>query len=212
LPAAILAPVAVLALLVGRTLIALTAIHRHDTGDALAVEAAEAGIAIARRLALLAAAVGVTVGVLTLLAERAAVRLAAKSDAAPATQCPPSQVRPGEQSHAVRHCVLKSCTHTWAAQSAQVGQLGTHVHRYPVGQLAAPFAWLPQIEIGAGQTRSTLVGSLACAAGNSPITARQTATTRRTRMDLPEPATFNGLRRPRHIPNGHAARWVAMRD
>jgi hypothetical protein len=134
-----------------------------------------------------------------------------KSDAVPATQCPPSQVRPGEQSHAVRHCVLRSGTQTWTAQSAQVGQLGTHVHRYPVGQLAAPFAGVPQVEIGAGQTRSSFAGSLARAAGNSPTTPRQRASTSRTLMNLRSRLRSRAAA-TQHIPNSHAARRVATRD
>ena len=67
-----------LALLAGRALVALAAEYRREAGDALTVEAAEAGLAVACRLALLTAAVGPTVAMLTLLSDRAAVRLAAE--------------------------------------------------------------------------------------------------------------------------------------
>ena len=78
LTAAILPAVAVLALLAGRALVALAAEHRREAGDALAVEAAEAGLAVAGGLALLAAAVRAAVAMLALLADRAAIRFAAE--------------------------------------------------------------------------------------------------------------------------------------
>lgn len=89
LAAAVLAAVAVLALLAGGALIALTAEHRGEAGDALAVETAETGRTVAGGLALLATAVAAAVGMLALLADWAAVRLAAKyrcdaGDAVPA--------------------------------------------------------------------------------------------------------------------------------
>jgi hypothetical protein len=66
----------VLALLPGRALITLAAVHRGETGDALAVEAAEPRFAIAGRLTLLAAAIEAPVAMLALLAEGAALRFA----------------------------------------------------------------------------------------------------------------------------------------
>jgi hypothetical protein len=75
LTAAILPPVAMLALLAGGALGAVATEHRRDSGDTLAVETAQAGIAIAGGLALLSAAITLTVAVLALLPDRAAVGL-----------------------------------------------------------------------------------------------------------------------------------------
>lgn len=78
LAAAVLASVAVLTLLPKHALIALTAEHGRDAGDALAVEAAQSGLAVAGGLALLAAAIQPPVAVLALLPDWAAVGLAAE--------------------------------------------------------------------------------------------------------------------------------------
>jgi hypothetical protein len=76
LTAAILPAVAVLALLAGGALGAFATENRRDSGDALAVETAQAGIAIAGGLTLLSTAIRLTAAVLALLPDRAAVRLA----------------------------------------------------------------------------------------------------------------------------------------
>ena len=70
-----------------------------------------------------------------------------------------THANPGEQSHAVSQGLPGSGTHTCAAQSRQVGQLGTQVQRYPDGQVD----WASQVEMGAGHINSGLGGSTACA-------------------------------------------------
>lgn len=67
-----------LALLVGRAVVALAAEDGREAGDALAVEAPQARFAIAGGLTLLAAAILPAVAVLALLADRAPIRLAAE--------------------------------------------------------------------------------------------------------------------------------------
>jgi hypothetical protein len=88
LAAAVLPSIAMLTLLAARTALALAAEHRGKPGDTLPVEASQPGLAVAGGLTLLAAAVAAAVAMLTLLAERTAVRFAAEywcdtGDAAP---------------------------------------------------------------------------------------------------------------------------------
>ncbi len=75
--------------------------------------------------------------------------------------CPASHVSPGEHSQAVRHCAVNSGTQTWAAQSVQVGQLGTQAQRYPLGQVAVASGRVWHVEIGAGHTDSGRAASAA---------------------------------------------------
>jgi len=67
-----------LALLAARTLIAFTAVDRREAGDALPVDAGAPRVAVARGLALPAAAIRTAVCVLAGLADRAPIGFAAE--------------------------------------------------------------------------------------------------------------------------------------